>query len=636
MSLIELLFRKKESKAGIEIPSRLPPLAETEGDIAREPTRGSQPRHTWLWTLITAVIVVALLVYVFVLGFMGVYDGLKDRSAESQRIAQEHYLRGQDYLAAGDYELAIGEFDLALRHDSSLQDARLYLQEAKDLARAQVQPTSETRREAARLLYEQAVDEYEGGNLRQAVAVLEELRGIDRDYQADNVTLMLSRAHQRLGLIAVSEDRLEDGSRHFETVLALQPDDEEAQEQLNLIRLYTAALNYWGRDWPATIQALKGLYALAPDYKDVQLRLHDAYVFGAQAQAEEDQWCQAATQYAAAVEVLPIETTVDQRDEARIRCQSASQPPSPTAPSRATAASPDRVTATPTPTPDTSAGSEATPTAAEAADISGLIAFTSVDATRQQQDIYLVNPGAGDARLLQSAARQPALSANGRFLVFRNLDSGHLGLGILDTRTGDMHDLTAHAEDSAPAWSPDGAEIVFASNKHGDRKWRLYAISPGEVRGEGQEWALGRMPAWSSPGDRIAYHGCDQRGDNCGVWVMKPGGFSPARLTTDTSDTAPAWSPDGSRVAFVSARTGNWEIWLVDIATGQERRVTDHEATDVAPAWSPDGQQIAFLSNRGGTWAIHVLDLESGSVQKLIATGDNYPDPVSEHLVWVP
>ncbi len=117
---------------------------------------------------------------------------------------------------------------------------------------------------------------------------------------------------------------------------------------------------------------------------------------------------------------------------------------------------------------------------------------------------------------------------------------------------------------------------------------------------------------------------------------MKAGGFDPAPLTTDASDTAPAWSPDGRQIAFISARAGNWEIYTVDVATGQELRLTEHPAADVAPAWSPDGKRLAFLSNREGAWAVYVLTLKSAQAQKIIATGDAYPDPVSERLSWTP
>lgn len=632
--------RKSAEPAPILIPKELPRLGvlDMHSDDGGGNTQGGRPLRSWLWTLITAAIVVLLGGYVVIMAVMGVYDGLKDRALENQQIAQEHYALGLEHLQVGDYERAIGEFELALRHDASLGDARDYLDEAKERARAQATPTSETRLDAVKVLYREAVTHYENGALTAAVAALEDLHGLDPDYQSENVATMLAKAHHQLGLEAVAEDRLDEAVGHFTTVLGIDPENVEAQSQLDLIDLYSAALNYWERDWSATIQALKGLYALAPDYKDVKIRLHDAYVFRGHSLADEDSWCEAATQYADAVEVLPLEETVDARDDARIRCQTTANVPRSTPTARATDTPGGGGPAIPTATAVSAATAIATATVrptTPAQDVgSGRIVFTSYDGARQRHDVYIVDLAQGNARLVRANASQPALSPGGGLLAFRNLDPDHLGLSILDLRSGAVSDMAAHPEDSAPSWSGDGKQIVFASNKHGDRAWRLYGISPGEVRGEGEEWIFGRMPAWSADGSRIAYHGCDATGNKCAIWVMQPGGFNPAQLTTEPSDTAPAWSPDGSQVAFVSTRAGNWEIYVVDMATGQETRLTEDPAYDVAPTWSPDGKRIAFLSNRQGGWAIYVLEVRSGRVQKLIAAGDPYPDSLSERLSW--
>ncbi|MFN2164795.1 MAG: hypothetical protein ACK2U9_00860, partial [Anaerolineae bacterium] len=319
--MIKILRKRKEAKpAQIPVPAVLPPLEGLEPEHDSDPRR---TRRAWLWTLVAAAAVLFLLLYVVILGGLAIYDGLKDRALENQQIAQEHYALGLQYYEAGNLELAVAEFDLALRHDANLRDARSYLQEARETVQAEATPTSETRREAVMALYQQAVTHYENGQLAEVVADLENLRGLDSEYQAENVQTMLVTAHQQLGLDAAAEGRIPEATEHFETVLALAPGDEDAQDQLNLIRLYTAALSHWERDWTATIQALKGLRALAPDYADVEMRLHNAYVLSGEDLAEQEDWCRAADQYAAAVEVLPIEASVDRRDEARIRCQAA-------------------------------------------------------------------------------------------------------------------------------------------------------------------------------------------------------------------------------------------------------------------------------------------------------------------------
>jgi TolB protein len=612
---------ENQQEPGTEKPDTL-----TDPQESQARRRGCRS-PVWLWLLLGGLAVLLVLLAAVGLAALGVYDGLKDRALANRDLAEEHYALGVAHLESGEYELAVAELEVAQRYDPNLPGLLDQLRTAKELARAQITPTSQTRRDAAALLYHQAVPYYESGNLAQAVSLLEELRELDAEYQRENVETMLARAHHQLGLITVQEDRLEEAKAHFEAVLALKPDDQAAQEQLNLLSFYTAALNHWQQDWSAAIQGLKGLYALAPDYKDVRMRLHDAYIFFGQELIDKGDWCEAAEQYSAAVGVLPLEESVDKRDDARLKCQATAEAPA-VAPTRQGAA---QATAGTGASPQITA----TPRSASAAAGGGRIAFTRYDATRQRYDLYELDLARGEVRLLREKASQPAFSPDGRRLAFHNHDSSHLGLGILDLVTNQVSDLTPHVEDTMPAWLPSLDQIVFASDKHGDRKWRVYVISPGQVRGEGEEWALGQMPTWSPDARRVAYHGCDIRGDNCGVRVMKAGGFDPGRLSTDPSDTAPSWSPDGSQVAFISARPGNWELYLVDVATGQETRLTNHPAADVAPAWSPDGRRLAFLSNRDGGWALYALEVGSGQVTRLAGAGDPYPDAVTARISWV-
>jgi tetratricopeptide (TPR) repeat protein len=609
-----------------------------KGAAVEQPPSEGRIRHrarprTWPWMVLPILVVVLVLILLVVAGMIGIYDGLKDRASASRQIAEEHFALGLEHLQVGNYEFAIAEFELAQQFAPDLPGLRERLQEAKDLAQKQATPTSETRQEAAALLYRQAVPYYQGGNLVQAIAILEELREVDSDYQPENVKTMLTTAYYQLGLTALQEDRLDDAARKFEAVLTVRPDDTQAQEQLNLLALYRAALSYWDHDWSATIQALKGLYTLAPDYKDVRARLHNAYAFRAQASIDAGDWCQAARDYAGAAEAFPLEATVDRRDDAALRCQATAEAPTTTPTSRATVPPSAAASAQPG---ATAAAATPTPKSVTPATGRGRIAFTRYDGVRQRYDVYLLDLDSGKASLLRENASQPALSPGGNYLAFHNHEPSHEAISVLRLATNEVRDLTAHVEDAMPTWSPDASQIAFASDKHGDRKWRIYGVASGEVRSEGVEWILGRMPAWSPAGSRIAYQGCDLRGDNCALWVMQAGGLNPTRLTGDPSDTAPAWSPDGSEIAFVSSRADNWELYVADLATRQVRRLTDHAAADVGPAWSPDGRQIAFLSNRDGKWAIWILDLPLGSLQKVFSTGDNYPNPLVERLSWIP
>ena len=99
---------------------------------------------------------------------------------------------------------------------------------------------------------------------------------------------------------------------------------------------------------------------------------------------------------------------------------------------------------------------------------------------------------------------------------------------------------------------------------------------------------------------------------------MKPDGSDAQRVTSgEFDDREPMWSPDGSRIAFSSDRTGNYDIWVFDTNSGAVRQITKDPAEDSQPAWSPDGHEIAFISDRdkAGVWSMNV---ETGS-ERLVA-----------------
>lgn len=79
----------------------------------------------------------------------------------------------------------------------------------------------------------------------------------------------------------------------------------------------------------------------------------------------------------------------------------------------------------------------------------------------------------------------------------------------------------------------------------------------------------------------------------------------------------PTWSPDGTKVAFASNQDGDWNIYVIDLATDEVKRLTGDSANDVAPAWSPDGNQISFSSDRNGDWEIYVMRADGTDVKPL-------------------
>ena len=88
----------------------------------------------------------------------------------------------------------------------------------------------------------------------------------------------------------------------------------------------------------------------------------------------------------------------------------------------------------------------------------------------------------------------------------------------------------------------------------------------------------------------------------------------PKRLTDNNAwDIHPAWSPDGTRIAFATDRDGideNFEIYVMDADGSNQTRLTNNDAVDLLPAWSPDGTRIVFTSERDGNFEIYVIRIE--------------------------
>ena len=119
----------------------------------------------------------------------------------------------------------------------------------------------------------------------------------------------------------------------------------------------------------------------------------------------------------------------------------------------------------------------------------------------------------------------------------------------------------------------------------------------------------------SSPPGRMAF--VSDRDGNWNIYVMNADGSGVTRLTNDhAADLAPSWSPDGQRIAFVSDRDGNSGIYVMNADGSGVTRLTNEHAADLAPSWSPDGQQIAFVSDRDKGQELYVMNADGSGVSR--------------------
>ncbi|HVT11464.1 MAG TPA: DUF5050 domain-containing protein [Fimbriimonadaceae bacterium] len=129
-------------------------------------------------------------------------------------------------------------------------------------------------------------------------------------------------------------------------------------------------------------------------------------------------------------------------------------------------------------------------------------------------------------------------------------------------------------------------------------------------------------PCVTPDGTRIAF--VSHRDGNDEVYTMNGDGSSQTNVSNDAGiDTFAAISRDGSKVVFTSNRDGNDEIYIVDFDGSNLTRLTNNAADDATPAFTPDGTHVIFSSNRSGTYQIYSMDTTGGNVTQLTTSAED-------------
>ena len=113
------------------------------------------------------------------------------------------------------------------------------------------------------------------------------------------------------------------------------------------------------------------------------------------------------------------------------------------------------------------------------------------------------------------------------------------------------------------------------------------------------------------------------------LWVKDlTNSVTPTQLTFgNRNDSSPSWSPDSQQIVFSSNRSGNYDIWTLDINSGQTKCLTTYKGLDTSPVWSPDANYIVFVSNRSGNLQLWITKTDMTGKKQLTEGEEECTDP---------
>ncbi len=237
--------------------------------------------------------------------------------------------------------------------------------------------------------------------------------------------------------------------------------------------------------------------------------------------------------------------------------------------------------------------------------------------------VWIMHPSGAErtaisVRSHDSADEAPAFSPAGDTIAYASTKKGKKTIQVVtlaDMLPKQVTDGT-NGGDTSPTWSPNGKRIAFVRGHPEDRR-DLYIVDAagGEptllLKGNDDKPMLAGDPSWSPTGDMVVFSSDRREGKGTALWLINVATKKLTRLTVPrpgawfVRDRFPTWSPDGKRIAFASNRhvasgdqAGDYDIYAINPDGSGLTRLTDDPGVASDPTYSPDGTRIMFTSTR--------------------------------------
>ena len=269
--------------------------------------------------------------------------------------------------------------------------------------------------------------------------------------------------------------------------------------------------------------------------------------------------------------------------------------------------------------------------------------------------LFLLSLETGETRRLTTPPANlagdttPAISPDGRTLAFSRIATWGVGDLYVLVLSGDLKPqgeprrLTFETGmHYSPAWTPDGKEIVYASasTQGGSTLSKIAAVGSGQPQPLTFAGRDASSPSISRKGDRMVYSRFLR---DVNIWrldVPAAGAqaSAPVKFIASTQeDQSAAYSPDGTRIAFESERSGSREIWVCQSDGRNAVKLTSFSGPyNGRPLWSPDGAQLALYAAAAGNREVYVMNADGGVPRRLtVDPADDHPSGWSRDGRWI-
>ncbi len=258
--------------------------------------------------------------------------------------------------------------------------------------------------------------------------------------------------------------------------------------------------------------------------------------------------------------------------------------------------------------------------------------YSDRQAENRIKEIYLMDADGQNQRPItnhRTVSLTPAWSPTGTAVAYTSFFSGLPGVYVVDLPTGQKRPVVTEGSfNASPTFSRDGRSIAFArSVPGGNIEIFVTDTAGGNLQRLTNSRGIDTNPAWSPNGRQIAF--TSDRGGNPQIYIMDADGTNVRRISrSGRYNDGAAWSPDGARIAYAQREAiERFDIVAVDVVTGEARELTSAPGSHETPTFSPDGLRIAFAGKYGsgrGATQIYVMGDDGSDVRQLTSEGNNF------------